>query len=266
MNWKKDLGDEMQEHEDFTIERFKNKSNLYIIIGLVCSFVIFLLLVLILTDPVIVISVNPTVAQSANPFIYFANVFYMVLSDYLSYVYIVVVIVLFFLSYVEIEKLEFLQLKKYRYLLLIALVSGCLTQICVNSLKVLIARERPYVTFPDLLNNFSRLSMSYSFPSGHTGAVFGFLLPIILFQDKYWKKLVILTVPIAVGFSRLYLGVHYLSDVIGGMIIGISFVIISSVIIIKTRNMQPQKISKQNLYLVLATIILIVFLATETLL
>ena len=261
----------MEEYENVTVDRYKQKSNFGIIIGLIAAFFIFLILVIVITDPVISISVNPSVALSTNPLVAFVNLFYVLVSDYLYLVYIVIIIVLFFVSFVEYEKFEFLKkyssffefFKKYRFILIVALLSGCLTQITVNVLKVLVARPRPYETFPALIHIFSHLSTSSSFPSGHTASAFGFLLPIILYQNKSWKKVPILLIPIAVGFSRLYLGVHYLSDVISGMIIAVVFVVGTAIIMFKTKDKKPPKISKYTLYFIICVIILGVFLFCE---
>jgi undecaprenyl-diphosphatase len=75
---------------------------------------------------------------------------------------------------------------------------------------------------------------SYSFPSGHTVivmALYGFLIYYLWRNLKSWKsKLNVffagLVLIILVGFSRLYLGVHYLSDVWGGYLLGLLWLII----------------------------------------
>ncbi len=85
------------------------------------------------------------------------------------------------------------------------------------ALKALFARPRPTV-FPPLM-----VEHSYSFPSGHTiGAVglYGFLA-LLLWHNRYWLRgiLVGLVIPL-VALSRVYLGVHYPSDVLGALAVG----------------------------------------------
>jgi undecaprenyl-diphosphatase len=76
---------------------------------------------------------------------------------------------------------------------------------------------------------FSGLDESYSFPSGHvlTSTVFFGLLAWSLSKDfppqrKSFVGIAAASI-VAVGCSRLYLGVHWLTDVIGGLVIGLLF-------------------------------------------
>lgn len=96
-----------------------------------------------------------------------------------------------------------------------------------NLLKVIIARDRP---------NINRLvtETGYSFPSGHsiTSMVFYGYLIYLIYKYIDTKKIkipliIILSLLIVtIGFTRIYLGVHYTSDVIGGFLLGVAYLII----------------------------------------
>ena len=105
-----------------------------------------------------------------------------------------------------------------------------------QALKIIVRRPRPNIN-PLAVEN------SFSFPSGHTMimVVIGGILIYLLWQKrgdnakcntKWIARNVILTViicliAITVMFSRIYLGVHYFSDIIGGITSGLLFLFIS---------------------------------------
>lgn len=74
----------------------------------------------------------------------------------------------------------------------------------------------------------------YSFPSGHSMvsmAFYGYLIYLIYryIKNKYikWSLIVLLSILIClIGISRIYLGVHYTSDVLGGFILSISYLVV----------------------------------------
>lgn len=103
------------------------------------------------------------------------------------------------------------------------LITGSYTisGLVVLTSKLLVRRPRPLVALIDI-------PKSYSFPSGHTltSIVFYMVLWYLLtkntnrFNKAVFFSLFIL-LAILVGFSRIYLGVHFFSDVIGGLILSI---------------------------------------------
>jgi len=69
-----------------------------------------------------------------------------------------------------------------------------------------------------------------SFPSGHTQGAATFWVSWIIQSKRKWIYIVGITAILLVGFSRLYLGVHYPIDIIGGIVVGTIWVFISNYI------------------------------------
>ena len=91
--------------------------------------------------------------------------------------------------------------------------------ICNIAVKNLAARTRPYDVNTSVQLLVAKLH-DYSFPSGHTAASFASVTALYLAgEKKLWKPALVLACLIAV--SRLYLYVHYPTDVLGGVVIGI---------------------------------------------
>ena len=82
----------------------------------------------------------------------------------------------------------------------------------------------------------------FSFPSGHSMvsmAFYGYLIYLIYkyVKNKYikWISIVLLSILIcSIGISRIYLGVHYTSDVLGGFLISVSYLVIYISAVIKS--------------------------------
>lgn len=84
-------------------------------------------------------------------------------------------------------------------------------------LKHLVMRPRPFLTHPELLP-LGHLPHSFSFPSGHTVCAFAAAFIFWRTCRSYYRYLA-LCLAIIMAFSRLYVGVHYPSDVLGGIVI-----------------------------------------------
>lgn len=85
-------------------------------------------------------------------------------------------------------------------------------------LKNAVARIRPYDLYP-VIELLVEKQTDFSFPSGHTCASFAAALVYLrMFPERKGLGFVILAV--LIGFSRLYVGVHYPTDVLGGFLAG----------------------------------------------
>ena len=109
--------------------------------------------------------------------------------------------------------------KKTRRVGVLALVSLLFSALIDNViLKNVVARTRPY----DVIEGLTSLvgaQKDYSFPSGHTGSAFA--AAGVMFRGLPKKfGIPILVFACLMGLSRLYVGVHYPSDVLGGALIG----------------------------------------------
>ncbi len=121
--------------------------------------------------------------------------------------------------------------KKYRKAGFAMLVALAVMVVCNNLvLKELFARPRPFnleydwwnavYKYPEIVSRPD----SWSFPSGHTSSAFAAAIAVL----RYDRKIGIPTTIFAaiMGFSRIYVEVHYPSDVIAGTIVGIIYAVI----------------------------------------
>lgn len=110
-------------------------------------------------------------------------------------------------------------IRKYRKAGAAASLSLILDFIVVNLvLKNLVARTRPYDMLEELLLITKRPS-DLSFPSGHAGACFAVASVLFLCLPRRFG-IPAMVVAVLISFSRLYVGAHYPTDVLGGMVIG----------------------------------------------
>lgn len=85
-------------------------------------------------------------------------------------------------------------------------------------LKNIVARPRPYTVLEGLKILIDAPS-DYSFPSGHTCSSFGAALAMLSLSDRR-LGIAACVLAVLIAFSRLYIGVHYPTDVLAGLLIG----------------------------------------------
>ncbi len=107
-------------------------------------------------------------------------------------------------------------------LILDLLITNCLRdkRKISQMLKNLVARTRPYdvANFTDLI---VKKPTDYSFPSGHTAASFAAVTALFMSRKKLLGA-ISCVLAILIAFSRMYLYVHFPTDIIGGIVVGVA--------------------------------------------
>lgn len=124
--------------------------------------------------------------------------------------------------------------------------------------KIAIQRPRP--------ENPVYLETSFSFPSGHAMlavVLYGFMAYLLIKLVRGWKNkvnifFIFFTVIIAIGFSRMYLGVHYLSDVWAGYLIGLLILSIITTTYEWRKGKEPEIIVVKPIIKFITAIIIII--------
>lgn len=123
----------------------------------------------------------------------------------------------------------FLWVLRYRLAAMLLVIAIAGADLANRVLKAVFERPRPELFVPE--TPFAR-PLSASFPSGHATAAMALYLMLAFLLSRLggrgWFRVVVIvlasTLVIAIGVSRMYLGVHYPSDVIGGYLIGFIWV------------------------------------------
>lgn len=109
---------------------------------------------------------------------------------------------------------------------LILLIAYASTGILAQIIKPILQSPRPKSFFypahlsffmDDIIHNGNT-----SFPSGHTVTAFAMATVLVMYTEKKWQQLLLLVLAILVGFSRIYLSQHFLTDVLAGSFIGVA--------------------------------------------
>lgn len=120
--------------------------------------------------------------------------------------------------------LMILKNRKYSYYIIYMMLSEALIN---NVIKIIFRRPRPS-------NLALVIENTYSFPSGHTMAacIITYLIGNYISKKYSTKKYLITSLEIIiillVGISRVYLGVHYFTDIIGAILISIAIILLAN--------------------------------------
>ena len=145
--------------------------------------------------------------------------------------------------------------KRYWHTLGYWLAGASVAEILVWVLKTSLERQRPHNIYTGI--------EQFSFPSGHTTlsiVVYGFMAFLMAYSKRVKVKIALTlaaaTIIILISFSRLYLGVHWFSDVLGSLSLGLMWVALLS--IAYTHHVRREQISVLPFsLLVLATLLLV---------
>jgi len=107
--------------------------------------------------------------------------------------------------------------KKWTRIFLSMLMALAIAGVVGRGIQIATARARPSVRTEEVWNRFS--AKYHAFPSGHVAASMAFFGVLFLVNRRV--AVACLPIPILIGFSRVYMGAHYLSDVVCAAILGI---------------------------------------------
>lgn len=228
------VGKAEQEVERTRLPWYRASKRAYILIGIdVIVLAVFAVLAwFVHSHPVLSIDVTITheFQENQNPWLsgFMFAVSWLGFQFILFTAMIIVTAIIFWILHLRLEAI---------FILAVNLVSSLLNGL----IKVIVARPRPSSHLVDVLYAVN----GQSFPSGHVMAYmafFGLLFSfgIILFRRDRWWHYLFLIIPAAfvvlVGPSRIYLGDHWASDVLGAYLIGIALLSISLFIYLKLKE------------------------------
>lgn len=110
--------------------------------------------------------------------------------------------------------------KRYPLLLPAALIGGLLATLLTRSLKSILAVDRPLITLGEQLHIIGIDLHNFSFPSGHTTAIFLSAGLYALFYNRNHLTTLLFSAALLIGLSRVAVGAHWLADVLAGATVG----------------------------------------------
>ncbi len=131
----------------------------------------------------------------------------------------------------------FKKTRKMGILMAVAMIFDLLiVNICI---KPIVQRIRPYEWNAALVPVLSKLPTDFSFPSGHSAVAFAATGSIRRTDSRVY--IAMLAISVAIAFSRLYVGVHYPTDVLAGVVIGSACGALSRLVVGKAEKFRKEK-------------------------
>jgi len=128
-------------------------------------------------------------------------------------------------------------------------ISFFFSALIVQGMKIIFQVPRPWVTDPNILVlGAETAATGYAFPSGHTQNAAAWLGALAISTKKTVLRYGFIILALLVGFSRLYLGVHFLSDVLVSLVI-------SGAVVVMVHKMLPSEFVSKKKELILPIII-----------
>ncbi len=196
------------------------------------SYKISLVLLSILLITAILLS-NPFYAVDKNLVLAFngirtptLDVFFLVLTYSAAILTYTIAVISLILSFV-------IKYKYWKVKLRFAALAVTLSGIMATLIKFSIQRVRPYHLYTAIHNLGP--GGGYSFPSGHSCDAFVLAAIVALAYPKKSAVIIIYSWAVLVGLSRVYLGVHYASDVLGGVFTGSSMALLAAYLLSKQK-------------------------------
>lgn len=122
--------------------------------------------------------------------------------------------------------------------------SLAISVVVAEGLKRIVNRARPYEKYPGEIHPYDASETGQSFPSGHATLAFAAAASLSIEYKKWYVVVPAYVWAAGVGYSRMYLGEHYPTDVLGAAVIGTGSALLSHWLTKKLLHNRPPKIAR----------------------